>query len=93
SQTRRAGLADLAVKASGKFADSNLDFDTVIGGADSLSLKANGNFAITGTTIGKVTVDAALANVPANISNSFVPDLAAEGAISGERPAGRDLSG
>ncbi|TAU08224.1 filamentous hemagglutinin adherence factor [Rhizobium ruizarguesonis] len=92
SQTRRAGLADLAVKASGKFADSKLDFDTVIGGADSLSLKANGNVAITGTTIGKVTVDAALANVPANIANSFVPDLAAEGAISGKISASGSLS-
>ncbi|TCA24505.1 filamentous hemagglutinin adherence factor [Rhizobium leguminosarum bv. viciae] len=92
SQTRRAGLAELAVKASGKFADSKLDFDTVIGGADSLSLKANGNVAITGTTIGKVTVDAALANVPANIANSFVPDLAAEGAISGKISASGSLS-
>ncbi|NKK56828.1 filamentous hemagglutinin adherence factor [Rhizobium leguminosarum bv. viciae] len=92
SQTRRAGLADLAVKASGKFADSKLDFDTVIGGADSLSLKANGNVAITGTTIGNVTVDAALANVPANIANSFVPDLAAEGAISGKISASGSLS-
>ncbi|MGO7587039.1 translocation/assembly module TamB domain-containing protein [Rhizobium ruizarguesonis] len=92
SQTRRAGLAELSVKASGKFADSKLDFDTVIGGADSLSLKANGNVAITGTTIGKVTVDAALANVPANIANSFVPDLAAEGAISGKISASGSLS-
>ncbi|MBY3042907.1 translocation/assembly module TamB domain-containing protein [Rhizobium leguminosarum] len=92
SQTRRAGLADLAVKASGKFADSKLDFDTVIDGADSLSLKANGNVAITGTTIGKVTVDAALANVPANIANSFVADLAAEGTISGKISATGSLS-
>ncbi|WSH67570.1 translocation/assembly module TamB domain-containing protein [Rhizobium ruizarguesonis] len=92
SQTRRAGLADLAVKASGKFADSKLDFDTVIGGANSLSLKAKGNVAITGTTIGNVTVDAALANVPANIANSFVPDLAAEGAISGKISASGSLS-
>ncbi|MGR9248148.1 translocation/assembly module TamB domain-containing protein [Rhizobium leguminosarum] len=83
SYTRRAGLADLAVKASGKFADNKLDFDTVIGGANSLSLKAIGNVAITGTTIDNLTVDATLANVPANIANSFVADLAAEGAISG----------
>ncbi|MBY5435978.1 translocation/assembly module TamB domain-containing protein [Rhizobium leguminosarum] len=92
NQTRRAGLADLAVKASGKFADSKLDFDTVIGGANSLSLKAKGNVAITGTTIGTVTVDAALANVPANIANSFVADLAAEGAISGHISANGSLS-
>ncbi|ANP87448.1 translocation/assembly module TamB domain-containing protein [Rhizobium leguminosarum] len=92
SQTKRAGLAELAVKASGKFADSKLDFDTVIGGANSLSLKANGNVAITGTALGNVAVDAALANVPANIANSFVPDLAAEGAISGKISAAGSLS-
>ncbi|EJC68375.1 hypothetical protein Rleg5DRAFT_4139 [Rhizobium leguminosarum bv. viciae WSM1455] len=92
SQTKRAGLAELAVKASGKFADNKLDFDTVIGGANSLSLKANGNVAITGTTLGNVAVDAALANIPANIANSFVPDLAAEGAISGTVSASGSLS-
>ncbi|MBY5691366.1 filamentous hemagglutinin adherence factor [Rhizobium leguminosarum] len=92
SQTKRAGLAELAVKASGKFADSKLDFDTVIGGANSLSLKANGNIAITGTTLGNVTVDAALTNIPANIANSFVPDLAADGAISGKISAAGSIS-
>ncbi|MDU0311782.1 translocation/assembly module TamB domain-containing protein [Rhizobium sp. 10PS4] len=92
SQTKRAGLAELAVKASGKFADSKLDFDTVIGGPNSLSLKATGNVAITGTTLGNVTVDAALANIPANIANSFVPNLAAEGAISGKISAAGSIS-
>ncbi|MBY5611760.1 translocation/assembly module TamB domain-containing protein [Rhizobium leguminosarum] len=92
SQTKRAGLADLSLKASGKFVDSKLDFDTVIGGHNSLSLKANGNVAITGTTLGNVTVDAALANVPAKIANSFVPDLAAEGAISGKISAAGSIS-
>ncbi|WP_454285092.1 translocation/assembly module TamB domain-containing protein [Rhizobium leguminosarum] len=92
SHTKRAGLADLGVKASGKFADSKLDFNTVVDGANSLSLKANGNVAITGTTIGNVKVDAALANVPANIANSFVADLAAEGAISGKISASGSLS-
>ncbi|AXA40217.1 translocation/assembly module TamB domain-containing protein [Rhizobium leguminosarum] len=92
SHTKRAGLADLGVKASGKFADSKLDFNTVVDGANSLSLKANGNVAITGTTIGNIKVDAALANVPANIANSFVADLAAEGAISGRLSASGLLS-
>ncbi|MGO7016648.1 translocation/assembly module TamB domain-containing protein [Rhizobium leguminosarum] len=92
SQTKRVGLADLGLKASGKFADSKLDFDTVIGGANRLSLKANGNVAITGTTIGNVKVDAVLANVPANIANSFVADLAAEGTISGKISATGSLS-
>ncbi|MGZ2382234.1 translocation and assembly module TamB [Rhizobium brockwellii] len=92
SQTKRVGLADLGLKATGKFADSKLDFDTVIGGANRLSLKANGNVAITGTTIGNGKVDAVLANVPANIANSFVADLAAEGTISGKISATGSLS-
>ncbi|NKL62678.1 translocation/assembly module TamB domain-containing protein [Rhizobium leguminosarum] len=92
SHTRRAGLAALGVAASGKFADNKLDFTTAIDGANSLSLKANGNVAITGTTIGNVKVDAALANVPANIANSFVADLAAEGVISGKISASGSLS-
>ncbi|NNU50333.1 filamentous hemagglutinin adherence factor [Rhizobium sp. WYCCWR 11279] len=92
TQTKRAGLADLGLKASGKFADNKLDFDTVIGGADGVSLKANGNIAVTGTTVGNVKVDAALANIPANIANNFVPDLAAEGAISGTVSASGSLS-
>ncbi|MGR9165532.1 translocation/assembly module TamB domain-containing protein [Rhizobium leguminosarum] len=92
SHTKRAGLADLGVRASGKFADSKLDFNTVVDGANSLSLKATGNVAITGTTIDNVKVDAALANVPANIANSFVADLAAEGVISGKIAASGSLS-
>ncbi|UIJ82143.1 translocation/assembly module TamB domain-containing protein [Rhizobium leguminosarum] len=92
SHTKRAGLAALGVAASGKFADNKLDFTTAIDGANSLSLKANGNVAITGTTIGNVKVDAALANVPVNIANSFVADLAAEGAISGKISASGSLS-
>ncbi|MFS8147305.1 translocation/assembly module TamB domain-containing protein [Rhizobium sp. BR 249] len=92
SHTRRAGLADLALKASGRFADSKLDFNAAITGAEKLSLKAAGNVAVTGTTIGNVKVDATLANVPASIANSFVPDLAAEGAISGKLSAAGSLS-
>ncbi len=80
------------MKATGKFADNKLDFDTAIGGGNSLSVKATGNVAITGTTIGNVKVDAALANVPANIANSFAADLAAEGAISGKISASGSLS-
>ena len=92
SHTKRAGLADLAVKASGKFAHNKLDFDTAIAGADSLSLKANGNVAVTGTTIGNVEVDATLKNIPAGIANSFVADLAATGAISGTVSAAGSLA-
>lgn len=92
SQTKRAGFADLAVKTSGKFADSKLDFDAAISGADKLSVNATGNLAVTGTTIGNVKLDAALANVPAAIANGFVADLAAEGMISGKLSAAGSLA-
>ncbi|ABC92596.1 hypothetical conserved protein [Rhizobium etli CFN 42] len=92
SHTKRAGLAGLGVRASGKFADNKLDFDAAVSGADSLSLKAKGSVAVTGTTIGTANVDATLANIPASIANSFVTDLAAEGAVSGRVSAAGSLS-
>ncbi|ARO32008.1 hypothetical protein NXC14_CH04135 [Rhizobium sp. NXC14] len=92
SHTKRAGLTGLDATASGKFADNKLDFDAVVAGADSLSLKANGNVAVTGTTIGTVAADATLSNIPASLANSFVADLAAEGTVSGRISAAGSLS-
>ncbi len=87
SQTKSAKLAGLSLNASGRFADNRLDFDTALTGKGGLSLKALGNVAITGTTIGNIKVDAELANVPANIANGFVKDLDAGGTISGTASA------
>ncbi|MDF0697711.1 translocation/assembly module TamB domain-containing protein [Rhizobium sp. MC63] len=92
SQTKRAGLGGLGVTASGKFADNKLDFDAAVSGADGLSLKANGDVAITGRTLAAAKVDATLANIPASIANSFVADLAAEGSVSGKISAAGSLS-
>ncbi|MFC5759110.1 translocation/assembly module TamB domain-containing protein [Rhizobium sp. GCM10022189] len=87
SQTKTAGLSGLSLDAFGRFADSRLDFDTALAGKGGLSLKARGNVAVTGTTIGNIKVDAELANVPANIANGFVQDLDAGGTISGTASA------
>ncbi|WP_434733223.1 translocation/assembly module TamB domain-containing protein [Rhizobium sp. YTUHZ044] len=92
SHTKRAGLAGLGVTASGKFTDNKLDFDAAIAGANNLSLNANGNAAVTGTTISAVAADATLSNVPASLANSFVADLAAEGTVSGRLSAAGSLS-
>jgi len=92
SQTKSAGLAGLSLNASGRFADNKLDFDTALTGKGKLSLKALGNVAITGTTIGNIKVDAELANVPANIANGFVKDLDAGGTISGTASASGTLA-
>lgn len=92
SQTKSAGLAGLSLNASGRFADNKLDFDTALAGKGGLSLKAFGNVAVTGTTIGNIKVDAELANVPANIANGFVKDLDADGTISGAASASGTLT-
>ncbi|TCS02149.1 translocation/assembly module TamB domain-containing protein [Rhizobium sp. BK418] len=87
SQTKSAKLTGLSLNASGRFADNKLDFDTALIGKGGLSLKALGNVAITGTTVGNINVDAELANVPANIANGFVQDFDAGGTISGTASA------
>jgi len=92
SQTKSARLAGLSLNASGRFADNKLDFDTALTGKGGISLKALGNVAVTGTTIGNMKVDAELANVPANIANSFVKDLDAGGMISGTASASGTLT-
>jgi translocation and assembly module TamB len=92
SQTKSAGLTGLSLNASGRFADNKLDFDTALAGKGGMSLKAVGNVAVTGTTIGDIKVDADLANVPANIANGFVKDLDASGMISGTASASGTLA-
>ncbi|MFA1672469.1 filamentous hemagglutinin adherence factor, partial [Rhizobium mongolense] len=86
-QTKGAGLKALGLSATGKFADNKLDFDANLSGPAEMGLKANGNVVIAGTAVQNLDVNANLNNVPANIANSFVPGLAAEGTISGTAKA------
>jgi len=86
-QTKKAGLASFDVSAKGTFADDKLDFDASADGADSLSLKALGNFTVAGPDANTLSVDATLSNVPAGLANPFVPGLGAEGLISGTAKA------
>jgi translocation and assembly module TamB len=85
------GLSGLNLNASGKFADNKLDFDTDLEGKSGLSLKATGNIALAGATVQSLKVDANLAGLPASLANSFVPNLAAEGTISGTASASGTL--
>ncbi len=87
SQTKGAGLKALGLSTTGKFADNKLDFDAILSGPAEMGLKANGNVVIAGTAVQSLDVNANLNNVPANIANSFVPGLAAEGTISGTAKA------
>lgn len=77
SQTRAARLDPLGITASGRFADNRVTIDATASGRNGLSLRA------TGTAGQTLNIDATLSNLPAGLANNFVPDLAAEGTISG----------
>ncbi|OWK24851.1 hypothetical protein AJ87_17420 [Rhizobium yanglingense] len=92
SHTKKAGLSQLAVNATGKLANNRLDFDANMNGADNVTLKAGGNVMMEGTVVKSLKVDANVSNLPASVANGFVPGLAAEGTISGTASVSGPLS-
>ncbi|MBB3542660.1 MULTISPECIES: translocation/assembly module TamB domain-containing protein [unclassified Rhizobium] len=91
SQTKGAGLSPLAIDASGTFANNTLDFETNANGKGGVSLKAAGSVVTGGPDAQSLKVDADIINIPAGLANAFVPDLAAEGSISGNVTAAGKL--
>ncbi len=91
SQTKGAGLSPLAIGANGTFADNTLNFQTNLSGKGGVSLKAAGNVVTGGPNAQSLKVDADIVNIPAGLANAFVPDLAAEGSISGNVTAAGKL--
>ncbi len=91
SQTKGAGLPPLAIGADGKFADNRLDFETDLSGKGGVSLTANGNFVTAGPDAQSLQAKGAIVNIPAALANAFVPDLGAEGSISGDVTASGKL--
>ncbi|SEH38597.1 autotransporter secretion inner membrane protein TamB [Rhizobium tibeticum] len=83
SQTRSAKLSSLGVTANGNLKDNILSFDADARASGAMSLKAAGNYVVTGADAQTLKLDGQLANIPAALANSFVPNLAAEGVISG----------
>lgn len=83
SQTRIAKLSSLGVSASGKLENNILHFNANASGSGALSLKADGSFVVSGDNAQTLTLDGELANIPAALGNAFVPNLGAEGLISG----------
>ncbi len=83
SQTKVAKLSSLALTASGKLENNILNFNANAGGSGGFAIKADGSFVVTGTDAQTLKVDGTLANIPAALANAFVPDLAAQGMISG----------
>ncbi|APO76596.1 hypothetical protein AM571_CH03814 [Rhizobium etli 8C-3] len=92
SHTRKAGLSQLAMNATGKLANNRLDFDAIMNGADNMTLKAGGNVMIEGTVVKSLKVDANVSNLPASVANGFVPGLAVEGTVSGTATVSGSLS-
>ncbi len=90
SQTKGAGLSPLAIDVNGKFANNTLDFQTNANGKGGVSLKAGGS-VVTGPNAQSLKVDADIVNIPAGLANAFVPDLGAEGSISGNVTAAGQL--
>ncbi|MBW9114446.1 translocation/assembly module TamB domain-containing protein [Rhizobium cauense] len=82
TQTRASGIRPLSANAAGKLANGRLDFNTNLGGSG-VSMKAGGNFVVTGPNARSLAIDADISNLPAGLANAFVPALAAEGNISG----------
>jgi translocation and assembly module TamB len=91
SQTKAAGLAGVAVSASGTFADNRLTFDSNVSATGGMAVKAAGNVTLEGSAISDLKVDATLADVPAGLANGFVAGLGATGTISGTASASGTL--
>jgi translocation and assembly module TamB len=82
-QTRSAGLSALSLNATGKFADGRIDFDANLTSNSKALLRAKGAAALNGASIQGLSVDADITDLPASLANGFVPNLGAEGTISG----------
>ncbi|WP_337269329.1 translocation/assembly module TamB domain-containing protein [Oryzifoliimicrobium ureilyticus] len=92
NQTRMAGLAPLAIGTDGKLTGNQLTFTASAVGGKTLSLKAAGTYDIAGANAGNLNATADIVNVPAELANGFVPNLDAEGALSGKAKATGKLS-
>ncbi|OWV90796.1 filamentous hemagglutinin adherence factor [Rhizobium sp. R72] len=91
TQTKAARLSALALGAKGTFANNTLDFETNLDGDGGSALKAKGKVTVEGTVVKGLQADATLSNLPAALANNFMPDLGAEGTISGTATASGSL--
>ncbi|WP_431322707.1 translocation/assembly module TamB domain-containing protein [Rhizobium sp. YTU87027] len=91
TQTKAARLSALALGAKGTFANNTLDFETYLDGDGGSALKAKGKVTVEGTVVKGLQADATLSNLPAALANNFMPDLGAEGTISGTATASGSL--
>ncbi|SIQ66364.1 autotransporter secretion inner membrane protein TamB [Rhizobium sp. RU35A] len=82
AQTRAAGIAPMALSASGRFAGETLTLTQAkLTGADGLSLNAGGTVALGSAPTLDVTAD--FQSLPAALANIARPGLAASGTASG----------
>jgi translocation and assembly module TamB len=84
AQSREAGVTALDLSARGTFEQGVLTLeDTRLSDPSGLSLTAAGRVILQGPTAPALDLNATIAALPANLANSFVPDLNAGGVISG----------
>jgi translocation and assembly module TamB len=81
-----SGIGPLEITASGRFADGTLALETVRANVGDASLTASG-------TIGEqLDLQLSLDQLPVGLVNGYLPDLGAEGTISGEATATGSLA-
>lgn len=84
AQSRQAGVNALDLTARGSFDQGILTLEeTRLNDPSGLSLTAAGRVILQGPTAPALDLNATIAALPANLANSFVPDLDAGGVISG----------
>ncbi|KRB63019.1 filamentous hemagglutinin adherence factor [Rhizobium sp. Root708] len=83
TQTKAARLPAMKLAAKGKLADNALDFEANVDGDAGAALAASGKVTLEGMAPKSIEGNATLNSLPAALVSSFVPDLQAEGTISG----------
>ncbi len=77
----RSGVAPLALRLAGRFADRTASLQTAVVNVGDGSLRASGK-------VGReLDLDLSMNNIPVGLANGFVPDLNASGTISGTATA------
>lgn len=91
SQTRQAGLSSLDLQTTGRFENNTVSLtQTRLTGPGQLAVTARGSLALSGNQA--LDLDGELTDIPAALTNAFVPELEAAGLLSGRVNAKGTLS-
>ncbi|AYD02776.1 translocation/assembly module TamB domain-containing protein [Neorhizobium sp. NCHU2750] len=83
-QMRDAGISPFRISAAGTFADGTVALEKAqVTGSGGMQITADGRVLLNENGGPALNIDAEAKAVPANIANAFVPNLGAQGTISG----------